>query len=92
MASEDGKSVFWKDTTPGRSSVLQWMTPRLWEEQTAVPGLHESKDTKLEPGVGRGIRGEYEQNTLIEILTVYKDGIVIKIEITKVFSSQRNLL
>lgn len=92
MVSEDGKSVFWKDTTPGRSTVLQWMTPRLREEHTAVPGLHENKDMKLEPGAGRGIRGEYEQNTLIEILTVYKDGIVIKIEITKVFRSQRNLV
>lgn len=29
-----------------------------------------NKDMKLELGE-RGIRGEYEQNTLIEILTVY---------------------
>lgn len=63
MASEDGKSVFCKDTTPGRSTVLQWTIPRLREEQTAVPGLHRNKDMKLELGE-RGIRGEYEQNTL----------------------------
>lgn len=50
-----------------------------------------NKDMKLELEE-RGIREEYEQNTLIEILTVYKDWIVIKTEITKVFSSQRNLL